>query len=168
MNRTTAIIITLFMLIGCVFPLHAMQPLVGFGNPLIGKEAPDFTLDTTEDNVLSIREYREEKSAILFFWATWCPHCRRELIRIQENLSMMDQRGIRMIFINVSEDPQTVRSYLDKNRLDIEVFLDGEGKVADDYGVYGLPTFIFVDRDGIIKKIEHVLPENYEEILMAG
>ena len=57
-------------------PSLARGQFLFFQNPNVGKAAPDFTLATLDGDEVNMTQYREGKRAIIFFWATWCPHCR--------------------------------------------------------------------------------------------
>ena len=44
------------------------------------------------------------------------------------------------------------------------IFFDKDESLAVNYGVYGVPTFYFVDEKGIIREVLHSLPDDYYEL----
>lgn len=140
------------------------EPFFFMENEAIGKPAPDFTLPTAGGAKMSFAEFRSDKSAIVFFWATWCPHCRRELGNLNASKEAIEKKGIRIALVDIGEDEQTVQQYLQKNKIGLTVFLDQDSSVAESYNIIGVPTFYFVDKTGIVRDVQHSLPENYEEI----
>jgi len=136
-----------------------------FPNPLIDKLAPDFTLNTTENDNVKMSDFRGENSAIIFFWATWCPHCRVQLKNLSENKESLDKQNIKVILVDTEENKRIVQSYIEKNKIDYEVFLDKKSEVAELYAIIGVPTFIFLDKDGIVVDVKHSLPEDFSEVI---
>ena len=53
-------------------------------NPLVGKQATNFTLNTVSGANKSMTEFRDGNSAIIFFWATWCPNCHEHLLELSK------------------------------------------------------------------------------------
>ena len=134
-------------------------------SPLIGKAAKDFTLDTLSTKDVNMTKFRGDQSAIVFFWATWCPHCREQLSSLNANRGQIESQGIKIILVDLGESADQVRAYLDKNRIGLEVFLDQDQSLAEDYALVGVPTLIFIDKKGFTRAVEHHLPDNYQEIL---
>jgi len=134
-------------------------------NPLVGQRAPDFTLKIYNGNKVNMTKLRDNKSAIIFFWATWCPHCREALQELNQNLKQFESKGIKIMLVDLGETEKAVRYYVERNKIGVTVFLDQDSSLAENYGIIGVPTFIFVDQRGIVKAVEHSLPDNYEEIL---
>ena len=134
-------------------------------NQSIGKMAPDFTLDTLNAKSVNMTKFREGKGAILFFWATWCPHCRLALKGLNQMAGDFEKKGIKLFLVDIGEDSDQVRQYIQKNKITLDVFLDMESTLAEPYGIIGVPTFVFVGSEGKIKSVEHSLPKNYEQIL---
>ncbi len=141
---------------------YAMDTLIK--NPLIGKSAPDFTLQTLEGR-MNFAQFRDGKRAIVFFWATWCPHCREALADLGRRKEEFRQKNIPLILIDVGEKETDVRSYLARNGIDLNVFLDERSDVAGAYKVIGVPAFFFISPSGVIQDMQFTLPDNYEEIL---
>ena len=132
---------------------------------LIGQQAPDFTLNTLKEKNVKFSALRGTDSAILFFWATWCPHCRDAIKDLTKKAQEMSSQGIRVVLVDLGETAREVQPYVTKKKIPFDVFLDTDSSLSDPYNLIGVPTFIFVGKDGVIKAIEHELPGNYEAVL---
>jgi peroxiredoxin len=132
-----------------------------FGNGLEGESAPDFTLSTlTKDNI-TMSVYRGGEPAILFFWATWCPHCRSALEELNAKASQIQQQGIKIILVDVGEPKDQVRSYMVERKLTLDVFLDEDSSVSSRYSLVGVPTFFLINKEGVVKSVKHELSGDY-------
>lgn len=131
-----------------------------FGNPLEGKSAPDFTLSTLKSSAVTMSEYRGEESALIFFWAIQCPHCREALEELNERAATLESKGVKVILVNVAEEKEDIEGYLKDQRIGLDTFLDEDGAVARNYYLIGVPTFFLVDKTGIIKSADHSFPED--------
>ncbi len=167
MKNTIRITLILGLLVFTFRPLAAMGQFFFLENENVGKPVKDFTLKTVGGKTLSLSGFRNGKKAIIFFWATWCPHCRRELGELNKNKETIARKGIQIVLVDVGEGEGDVRHYLQNNKIDMDVFLDTDSSVSESYGVMGIPTFYLVDQEGIVRDVQHSLPENYEEIVSA-
>jgi len=147
--------------------LKSCGPFPGKVNSLIGQPAPDFILETLDGTKESMSRFRDGQPAVIFFWATWCPHCRTQLKVLAQKRDEIKEKGIKMILVDTGESPQMVRTYMDAHNIPFNVFLDQDAAVAGNYHVAGIPTFFFLDKEGIVAAAEHFIPENYEEILLG-
>ena len=162
----------MMLLVLGIFTLGQEQParaqFLFMQNPLVGQSAPDFTLKIYNGNKVNMTQLRENKSAIIFFWATWCPHCREALKELNQNLPQFESKGIKVMLVDLGETEREVKSYAERNKVGATIFLDQDSSLAENYGIIGVPTFIFIDQKGIVKAVEYALPDNYEEILSEG
>jgi len=147
-------------------PPQAKAQLFFMPDSLIGKAAPEFTLKNLEGKELSMTKYRDGQSAVIFFWATWCPHCRTALKGLHQKKAEFETKGIKLILVDLGESAEEVREHLFKTKMDLDVFLDMDTALSEIYGIIGVPTFFLVNKDGVVKQIDHALPKNYEEILL--
>ena len=46
---------------------------------------------------------RQDKKAILIFWATWCPHCYEDIGAINDSFASIENKGIKIILVDVGE-----------------------------------------------------------------
>lgn len=151
------------MLVVLFAPLRAkaMEPMVRQGNPLIGQPAPGFDIGGGEFRQRSFAEIRDGKKTILFFWATWCPHCRRELQEIYRRRTEFPAYDVNVMLIDVGEEQQQVSAYLKRAGVMMDGYLDWDGKISDQFGVRGLPTYVFVNENGTVTAFEHRLPTDF-------
>jgi len=106
------------------------------------------------------------KPKILFFWTTWCPYCRSELKSLDKMHAQMEKEGLEVFAIDVGEAEYKVQKFLKNYSLSIKVLLDRSGQAASAYAIKGVPTYIFIGRDGQVVSMEHNLPQDYRQLLL--
>lgn len=163
MKKNIFIIAAAILMALVVYPLSSSAQVFFMENPSVGKEAQDFTLKTVGGGEATFSDLRDGKKAIVFFWATWCPHCRSALNKLKGLEQEIEGQNIQLVLVDVGENEQVVKSYLDRNNIDADVFLDEQTKVSELYGVIGIPTFYFVGEDGITRKVQNAFPEDLEK-----
>lgn len=144
---------------------YAMQPFLSFGHPLEGQQAPDFTLRELNGSEVNFTKFRDGKPAVVFFWATWCPHCREQLEEMNSRHSELEQKGIKLVVIDIAEDSEVVRKYLSKRIISLQILMDHTGELAQTYSIIGVPTYFLINPQGTVKSMDHSLPPDYEKIL---
>ena len=91
------------------------------------------------------------------FFATWCKPCRDEHSFIQK---FLDEKDLKIIGINYKDDSKKTKQWLKKlGNPYSTIAVDKFGKIAIDWGVYGIPETFIVNSNGIIK-YRHVGPIN--------
>lgn len=133
-----------------------------FENSLIGEKAPEFTLKSVSGKSSSLTQLRNGKPAIIFFWATWCPHCREQLNHLKSVAGELQQKGYQLVLVDLQEEAGAVKSFLEHQQLPFDVLLDADAGVAEQYGVIGIPAYFFVDAQGRILDTQHALPDDFE------
>ena len=123
---------------------------------LIEKNVPKFEAESliNSKKFISHDEFGNEIILVNFF-ATWCKPCIEEHIYIQR---FADEEKIRVIGINYKDNPKKTIKWLNKlGNPYSNVLLDKNGRIAIDWGVYGIPETYVVNSKGIIK-YRHVGP----------
>lgn len=136
-------------------------------SPLIGKPAPDFNLPPVKGRTLGLAtaDLRGQVSIVNVF-ASWCVACREEHPIMME----LSKAGIVPIHgLNYKDKPEDAQAWLDQlGDPYTRTGADISGRVAIDWGVYGVPETFIVDRDGRIayKHIGPVTPEALRDKIM--
>lgn len=128
--------------------------------------APDFTLDDAAGTSVSFGNFRDGRGAILFFWTTWCPFCRKELAALNSECKKFEEEGVAFLAVNVGESPAKVERYLKGNGISCRVLLDKEMSVTEAYGVLGVPTYVLIDTKGRVHSRAHSFPGDQYKTLV--
>lgn len=128
----------------------------------VGDIAPDFTLQSTDNQTISLGKLRG-KNVVLNFWVSTCPACLEELPYFETISKNLPTDKSVILAVNAGERDKIVQYESERLKLTFPVLLDTEGKICKSYG-RGSPTTFFIDSEGIIKEIVDVSFENAQEI----
>jgi len=125
----------------------------------LGQRAPDFVGTNGDEEVrltdLDGQEIRLEdfrgRPVWVLFWATWCPPCQQETPDIREAFEAHRDEGLIVVAIDIQEPTDVVRQYAELYDLRYTIGLDTYAAIMTTYGVFGLPTHFFIDRQGVIR-----------------
>ena len=139
-----------------------------------GKLAPTFRRPDLRnpEHMIDLADFAG-RPVVLNFWASWCVPCRRELPAFQ---TLHNQLGDRVAFVGI--DHQDSRSdalaLLAETGVDFAIAHDPAGQVARSYGLYGMPTTVFISRHGqrLATRTGEIRPDELErtirELLLSG
>jgi peroxiredoxin len=128
------------------------------------KAAPGFSLLDLNSKQVSLSDFKN-KDVILFFWTTWCPYCVREIKTLSDKYQALTKDGVALLLIDVGEPKYKVDNFVKRNNLGFGVLLDEKTRVAESYRLMGIPTFVLIDKKGMIRSIENRFPQDYKAIL---
>lgn len=122
----------------------------------IDDEAPDFLLQNTDGQQISLYDKLNQGAVILcFYLGSWCPYCNLELRAYQELLPKIQALGASVLAIS----PQTIdasRKTALNNALSFDVLSDSGCQIARDYGI----VFEIPDRLRLLyTELGHALPD---------
>ncbi|MEO5987951.1 MAG: thioredoxin-dependent thiol peroxidase [Candidatus Eisenbacteria bacterium] len=104
--------------------------------PVIGKTAPDFTLPSTTGEPVSLKQFKNKKTVVLYFYPkNEAPGCTKEACSFRDLAAELDK--VNTVILGVSTD--SIESHLkfqDKHKLPYALLADEEASVSKSYGVY--------------------------------
>jgi cytochrome c biogenesis protein CcmG/thiol:disulfide interchange protein DsbE len=107
------------------------------------------------------------KVSVVNVWASWCVPCHDEAPLLTE---LSKDKRLQLIGINYKDAPDNARRFLDRygNPFGV-VGVDGNGRAAIEWGVYGVPETFLVGREGkiVYKLVGPVTPDNIDRVLRA-
>jgi cytochrome c biogenesis protein CcmG/thiol:disulfide interchange protein DsbE len=118
-------------------------------SPLIGRPAPQFSLENLSDPALVVANSSYKgRMYLVNVWGTWCGGCREEH---QSLLEISRSGSVPIVGLNWKDDRVLALKWLDQLGNPYEaVAFDPEGQVAIDWGVYGAPETFLVGADGTV------------------
>lgn len=119
-----------------------------------GAPAPQFTLNTLDGQPVSLEDVKG-KPVMINFWASWCPPCLEEtpaLIQAYNELKA-ENTSAEFIGIGTNDNKDNLQKFAENNDIPYIVVEDPDGKASDAYSVRGMPTTVFLDSNGIVRRI---------------
>ncbi|NOQ46698.1 MAG: redoxin domain-containing protein [Desulfobulbaceae bacterium] len=118
-----------------------------------------------DGKTVDLKDSIGKKPIMLIFWASWCPNCKTEVPKVNEQVGKYAAKGMEFIGINVGvNDSETrARSFMDKTGMNYPVIFDKTGKLSQQYRVQGVPTIIIADKKGTVVFKNFGVPELTDE-----
>jgi cytochrome c biogenesis protein CcmG/thiol:disulfide interchange protein DsbE len=105
------------------------------------------------------------KVSIVNVWASWCVPCHDEAPLFTE---LAKDKRLQLVGINYKDAADNARRFLGRYGNPFSVVgVDGNGRAAIEWGVYGVPETFIVGREGTIvyKLVGPVTPDNINTVL---
>lgn len=118
-------------------------------SPLMGRQAPPLTLTLLDEKTIQLEDLRG-KTVFLNFWASWCPPCRAEARTLEEAWQRYKDRDVVFLGVNIQDREEDARAFMQEFGITYLNGRDATGKIAIDYGVWGIPETFIIDRQGKI------------------
>lgn len=120
--------------------------------------AAGFSLaDLFDDQMLYRLDDYSGQPIIVNFWASWCAPCLEEMPALQAAYESHREDGLIILGVNQThmDDLDMARGFATQLALDFPILRDDDGKVSDElYRVLGLPTSVFISREGRVVYIQ--------------
>ncbi len=118
-------------------------------SPLIDTQAPSFALTLFDGKAIRLEDFRG-KVVLINFWASWCVPCRAEALALEDAWKRNRDRGVVFIGVNIQDKEEDARAFMKEFGITYLNGPDASGKIAIDYGVWGIPETFFIDPQGRI------------------
>ncbi|OGU00114.1 MAG: thioredoxin [Geobacteraceae bacterium GWB2_52_12] len=120
--------------------------------PRIGQPAPDFKVQSTSGQPISLENYRGHV-LILDFFATWCQPCRLSIPHLVEMNRKYGKQGLQILGLSVDDGGErVVKEFTDEYRVNYPLALVGDSATAD-FGVRSVPVLYLIDKKGKIAEV---------------
>jgi peroxiredoxin len=125
-----------------------------------GKPAPDFEVELWAQGEAVGRDDMSGRVTLVFAFAVWCPHCKRELPHAADLIDDYSKRGFQVVALTRNGSKQSTADVFpfvadEQYRMDYPVAIDLETRTTDAWSLTGLPSAALVDREGIVRWVGH-------------
>ena len=134
------------LLAGC-----SLQPDVSQAAPngRVGTAAPRLAGETLDGSALSV-DFKAS-STVLVFWAAWCGPCRKEQPGLNALAAKYASDGITFYGVDMLDhDRALARAFYTEFTVPYPSLYDASGSLTAAYEVDAPPSFVLVDRRGIV------------------
>ena len=141
----------------------------------VGKEAPNFTLESDEEKQVSLKDFRGKKVVLYFYPKDGTTGCTTEALGFKDVAEQFAKESA--VILGISKDSvSSHQKFKQKHQLPFTLLSDPDAKVPNQYDVwkekslYGRKfmgterTTFLIDEKGIIRKIyRKVKPEGHAQ-----
>jgi thiol-disulfide isomerase/thioredoxin len=117
---------------------------------VVGKAAPaQFNAQKWFQGQDAVSDLAGDGTTLLVFWEVWCPHCKREVPKLQGTYEKFNGKGLQVIGltkVNRGSTEQQVSEFIQANSLGYPVAKEG-GEMSAYFNVSGVPAAAVV-KDG--------------------
>ena len=118
---------------------------------LEGQTLKDIRLDHfSKNNLILDKDLKTDNFTLINFWASWCSPCRQEHPFL---LRLSDEKNLSLLGVNFKDKKKNAQLFLNElgNPYD-KLAKDETGKHSINFGIYGIPESILVNKDLVIIK----------------
>ena len=154
----------------------------------LGNKAPSISAETWVNSKALSLDKLKGKVVIIDFWAPWCSPCRAVIPGLIEEYGKRKDDGLVVIGftklygsyrddmqnagkVDRDKEIELIKRFVERFKIDYPVAISDEGADFDSYMISGIPTMIFIDRDGNVDYIKigsgnhNSVKEKIEELL---
>lgn len=116
--------------------------------------APDFTMEDAQGNSVSLADLiADGKPIVLNFWASWCGPCKSEMPEFNQVFEELGEE-IQFVMVDLADGQRETKedgmAYVEAQGFTFPVYYDTLQDGAETYGIYSIPTSLFIDKAGNI------------------
>jgi len=137
----------------------------------LGKKAPSISAETWVNSKALSLDKLKGKVVIIDFWAPWCSPCRTVIPGLIEEYGKRKDDGLVVIGytklygsyrdnmqnagkVDRNKEIELIKGFVKRFKIDYPVAIADESTDFDSYMITGIPTMIFIDRDGNVDYIK--------------
>ncbi|MEN8222922.1 MAG: redoxin family protein [Acidobacteriota bacterium] len=137
----------------------------------LGKKAPSISAETWLNSPSLSLDKLKGKVVIIDFWAPWCSPCRAVIPGLIEEYKKHKNDGLVVIGftklygsyrddvqnagkVDSTKEIELIKGFAERFKIDYPIAISNEGKDFDSYMISGIPTMVFIDREGNVDHIK--------------
>ena len=156
------ITIVIWVVVGLVLLGLALALARSFAAQPRSGPAPDFTLDTYDDETMTLSGLRGQV-VVINFWASWCVPCADEAPGLEKAWQTYRDQGVMFIGVDYVDSDAEGRKFIEKYGITYPNGPDLGNRISDAYAIQGVPETFIIGRQGEIVYFA-MRPLSFEEL----
>jgi thiol-disulfide isomerase/thioredoxin len=119
---------------------------------VIGSDAGDVKVDKWYSSQQT--GFDDGKATLVVFWETWCPHCQREVPKLEGTYEKFKPQGLNVIALTKvtrTSSDEKVDEFIKTNSLSFPVAKeDAQGSMSQRFGVQGIPAAAVIKNGKVV------------------
>ena len=146
----SSVILLIIFIIGVFFVGLNKSSIYDTKN-LVGQKITKIQLERFNDNkIITSEDVKKNDFTLINFWASWCGPCRDEHPIL---LKLNDEKNLKLLGVNFKDKKDNALEFLkDLGNPYDDLAKDELGKQSINFGIYGIPESILINKDLIIIK----------------
>ena len=144
-------IISLILFIIGVFFIGLNKSSIYDTKDLVGQKITNIQLDHfSENRIITGEDLKKNDFTLINFWSSWCSPCRKEHPIL---LKLNKEKNLQLLGVNFKDKKNNALKFLSDlgNPYD-DLARDELGKHSINFGIYGIPESILINKDLVIIK----------------
>lgn len=112
--------------------------------------APKFSFTAHDNQQISNASLRG-RVVLLDFWGTWCPPCRESVPILRDLNKKYLGKAFQLVGVSSDDDEEVWKTFIQAQRMDWPDYIDLSDEVQKAFKIDSYPTFIVLDKDGVIR-----------------
>ncbi|RZK82299.1 MAG: TlpA family protein disulfide reductase [Pedobacter sp.] len=135
-----------------------------------GKPVPEFTVNDFIGGRFSNSSLAGQ-NYIIAFSAVWCIPCQERIPKLVELYDRHKAQGLKIVYFNNDGDSERWKNHVEKNNISnwinvSEGLSSSQSKIQKSFGIYAIPTFLLVNKEGII--VYNSSKEEIDDVAQLG
>jgi thiol-disulfide isomerase/thioredoxin len=141
-----------FLTLPVAKPSMASEARKIIANPIRARTpfTPGFSFRTRENEAISNTSLRG-KVVLLDFWGTWCPPCRESVPMLKNVQKKYAAKPFQLVGISSDDDEDVWKTFIQAQHMNWSEYLDSSSELQEAFNIDSFPTYIVVDKDGVIR-----------------
>ena len=117
----------------------------------VGQRAAYFDLPDTTGTHVTLADFTH-MPLVIVFWSTWNSEAADQIKIVDDYLAARapNAPALRIIAIDSQEERSVVAAFMRRGGYQVHTLIDVQGIVSNAYSIKSVPTFFFVDANGIV------------------